>query len=1599
MSAPTLTDRRFLPTDEPSFAGSEVAQVIVTTSDLAAEFELLAARETKRGIPTAVRTVSWIEAHYQGIDRADRIRRFLQDAQRMWGTEYAVLGADAEAIPPRYVPWNDEEIATDLYYECLDRDWNEDGDAIFAEPLTAGALDGWVNDIAVAPDGRTWVATHFGVSVWDAGEFVATWDASNGLATDAVFGVDVAADGTVWIGISGGVARYDGNTWTTWSLQSFGVDRGSAVLALSASEAWVGTNLGAAHFSGGNWTHTEPSDGLPLTQVTDLAHFSGDVWFATPAGLGRYDGVQYTMLGTADGLHSNWTESLAISPTGDLWVGHADNFFTNGGFSVFDGVAWTTDPLTTWNDLSIRSIAFGPAAGEVWAATPVGIFHRTTSGDELLDSVAGLPTTESNAIARTPAGVQVGTAGGLAVETAGQWTNFGPEDGLPIAPIDYDDIDLRPDLIVGRIPASNPSEVAIYRQKVIDYQDGAASDHGDRLLLLGENLFSPGDGKGLCLAARAEFPAEMQVTEQYEVDGNQDAASAAAALSQGPGWVVHVGHGSYDAMGVGPGLELLFNGHLDGVDAAGRSAYLVVYSCNSGGFDFESSAEHLLFNPNGGGIAVTANTREAVPDVDAYLNEAMFAEIFASPHAEPARAMHAVRAAELEDHENDYRLEHWWRRMYISRSFCGLPTLALWRAQPETLAVAHAATLPAGRAPFTVTVTDDQTALPLEGALVCVAKGNEDYAYGRTDSNGVVTFDFRPEGAGLVEVTVSAADYLPYLGSATVLAPTGENLVADGWQVSSSRGKSGSEMEFLLAVRNAGGLTANGGPVQLVSEDLEVLVTSGSATLAPVAVGGTTWVGPFRVLLNPSVPYGGLFDVRLEGTGGTPFSETYQLTARSMDFAWEGVVLSGDEIRPILRNVGSEISGTLSATIEAIGGGGSVVQASATSAALIAGDSRTFDEPLRVAGPASASFRVTVSDPSGRSVARDFDRLPPADVTGLRAEPLDGAVRLVWDATPDSDAYGYRIFRRGDDGRWQNELGEVHRGMAAVEVPVAPGGSREFAVVAVDAALCESANYATVLAHAAPPHLPGWPRKLVSLLGPTSVTASDLDGNGSLEVVLGSMWEINAVNVYREDGTEWTDADQDPATDGVFGTTNDRIHAAVLARDLDGDGHQEIFAASLDGTVYGWSSNSLDASGTPVPLPGWPIFHTVRGVRASPVAGDVDGDGDLEIVTVANDGFARAFELDGTLLPGWPAGQGRPGAGSTPAIFDFDGNGTDEVVFGGTDSLLYVFQGDGTNFPGFPRQLTAKVLAAPVLADVEGDATPEIFVPTRDGKVWGMRSDASDLPGWPVSVDPYTYVPPSPAVADLDSDGVPEILVPGGTKVFALNADGSPHAGFPLELGEDAITSPVVADLDGDGSLDILQASTDRTLHALRLDGSALPGWPRTFREMPSSTPFVADIDGDGDLDVALGADDLFIRVLDVPGSDRPGAAPWPGYHGGANLDGLYVPPSQLTPTDVSVGLPPLAAVELYPAAPNPFRAATDLRFALPQRAPVSVEVFDVTGRRVATPLTRQILPAGAHEVRWDGRDHTGRPVATGVYFVRLVAPEQVRSSKVLRVR
>ncbi|MEN8007948.1 MAG: FlgD immunoglobulin-like domain containing protein [Candidatus Krumholzibacteriota bacterium] len=73
---------------------------------------------------------------------------------------------------------------------------------------------------------------------------------------------------------------------------------------------------------------------------------------------------------------------------------------------------------------------------------------------------------------------------------------------------------------------------------------------------------------------------------------------------------------------------------------------------------------------------------------------------------------------------------------------------------------------------------------------------------------------------------------------------------------------------------------------------------------------------------------------------------------------------------------------------------------------------------------------------------------------------------------------------------------------------------------------------------------------------------------------------------------------------------------------------------------------------------------------------------------------------------------------------------------------------------------------------------------------------------------------------------------------------------------------------------------------------------------------------------------------------------------------------------------------------PNPFNPATTISYELAQPGHVSLEIFDLTGRRVQT-LVSGSLPAGPHQAIWQGRDSGGRRMASGVYFCRLETAHQ----------
>ncbi len=129
-----------------------------------------------------------------------------------------------------------------------------------------------------------------------------------------------------------------------------------------------------------------------------------------------------------------------------------------------------------------------------------------------------------------------------------------------------------------------------------------------------------------------------------------------------------------------------------------------------------------------------------------------------------------------------------------------------------------------------------------------------------------------------------------------------------------------------------------------------------------------------------------------------------------------------------------------------------------------------------------------------------------------------------------------------------------------------------------------------------------------------------------------------------------------------------------------------------------------------------------------------------------------------------------------------------------------------------------------------------------------------------------------------------------------------------------------------------------------------------------------------------------------------PAGAPWIYKLTAVDVHGNESAPATLVPAGTTGASDATFALDFAAPSPNPVRDAARLAFTLPVAGAVRVDVLDVTGRRVATPVDGGYA-AGAHVLRWDARDDAGHALAPGVYLVRLSAAGRALTRRVAVAR
>src|SRR5207245_315519 len=305
--------------------------------------------------------------------------------------------------------------------------------------------------------------------------------------------------------------------------------------------------------------------------------------------------------------------------------------------------------------------------------------------------------------------------------------------------------------------------------------------------------------------------------------------------------------------------------------------------------------------------------------------------------------------------------------------------------------------------------------------------------------------------------------------------------------------------------------------------------------------------------------------------------------------------------------------------------------------------------------------------------------------------------------------------------------------------------------------------------------------------------------------------------------------------------------------DLEGRGTLDVVVATADGTVHVLRADGREAPGFPVttgPAPGmdpssdvnylaaprWrdnPAARPRDGIAAPTAVGDLDGNGQLDIVATTMSGRTYAWRRDGTLLPGFPVDTDHPALRpsgqtyarddkvvTTPAVVDIDGDGTPDLLVSLQDTswpssssastgpitgYLLAFYGQGTARPngglitGWPVALQGLVqgygtaqdfitegLTSPVVYDLPTGPVAVVAVNLFTQYVVDLRTPTTRQSGNASLAQGGAIVPftTSPSAGDLLGGSVPQIAQSGSSASdVATGVVETPGMGIQVRSG------------------------------------------------------------------------------------------------------------------------------------------------------------------------------------------------------------------------
>ncbi|MFW3146957.1 MAG: C25 family cysteine peptidase [Thermoplasmatota archaeon] len=339
-----------------------------------------------------------------------------------------------------------------------------------------------------------------------------------------------------------------------------------------------------------------------------------------------------------------------------------------------------------------------------------------------------------------------------------------------------DNVDLRPDVIVGRAPADTPSQMETFVSKTLTYEKDPPSGYLDNVTLAGEYLDdNTNSSLGMDLIKKQLLTANVNATSLYDsakgVFGNLNRPAFMGKVDQGASYVFHAGHSNSNVMSVGTAANgMMYNSHIYLYNGGDKIGVMNSVGCIANRFSVNDCIGELhVMEADGGSVSYIGNSRYG-----------WYA--YGAPGWGPSEKYQFRMAQELYMRGNTRMGEHFafakdfytsnsgsynsYRWIQMCLNLMGDPEPFVRTAEPQDFNI----TLPPGisrnNSNFNLTVKD-MNGSAVRNALVCLQQSGY-YGYNITDRNGKAQFDFHTEGFEPVNITVTGYNFLPFTANLSV---------------------------------------------------------------------------------------------------------------------------------------------------------------------------------------------------------------------------------------------------------------------------------------------------------------------------------------------------------------------------------------------------------------------------------------------------------------------------------------------------------------------------------------------------------------------------------------------------------------------------------------------------------------------------------------------------------------------------------------------------------------------------------------------------------------------------------------------------------------